>query len=84
MDESISKEFLSSLSKEQLIDIILEQHNQISGLHNQLAALSVKLVELEERLSKNSRNSSKPPSTDGYQKPAPKSTRKKSWRSKRA
>ena len=33
---------------------------------------------MEERNNKNSQNSSKPPSTDGYQKPSPKSLRKPS------
>jgi transposase len=33
---------------------------------------------VEDRLSKNSSNSGKPPSTDGYEKPAPKSRRKRS------
>jgi transposase len=43
-------------------------------------ALEERAGVLEERLAKNSRNSSKPPSTDGFQKPAPKSLREKSAR----
>ena len=37
-----------------------------------------KIKELEARLGKNSQNSSKPPSTDGFKKPPPKSLREKS------
>lgn len=40
--------------------------------------LSERLQQVEDRLSKNSSNSGKPPSTDGYEKPAPKSRRKRS------
>ena len=40
--------------------------------------LSERLQKMEDRLSKNSSNSGKPPSTDGYEKPAPKSRRKRS------
>lgn len=37
-----------------------------------------KIKELEARLGKNSQNSSKPPSSDGFKKPPPKSLREKS------
>lgn len=40
--------------------------------------LSERLQQVEDRLSKNSSNSGKPPSTDGYENPAPKSRRKRS------
>src|SRR5512147_1731862 len=45
---------------------IIEQDAEIAGLKRQLAA--------------SSRNSSKPPSADGLDKPAPKSLRGRSWR----
>jgi transposase len=45
-----------------------------------IAALAGRVAELEARLGKNSRNSSKPPSSDGLGKPAPKSLRKPTGR----
>jgi transposase len=42
--------------------------------------LSDRIQVLEDHLAKNSRNSGKPPSSDGYQKPAPKSLRKRHGR----
>jgi len=45
-----------------------------------IAALAGLVAELEARLGKNSRNSSKPPSSDGLAKPAPKSLRRASGR----
>ena len=42
--------------------------------------LCARVSELEAQLAKNSRNSSKPPSSDGYGKPQPKSRREKSGR----
>lgn len=42
-----------------------------------IGLLVERLQKLEDQLAKNSRNSGKPPSSDGYDKPAPKSLRKR-------
>ena len=63
---------------------LTEQVEQLTALVNELLqkldAAYARIAELEERLNKNSQNSSKPPSSDGYKKPAPKSLRKPSGR----
>jgi transposase len=61
----------SDLSSEQKDALILQ-------LFDQIAQLTDRIKELESQRSKNSRNSSKPPSTDGYGKPKPKNRRTKS------
>ena len=43
-----------------------------------ITQLNQTIQELREQLNKNSKNSSKPPSSDGFKKPAPKSLRKPS------
>ena len=70
---------------DELLEIIKIQQKTIETLTAKLEETNAKLekanariAELEERLHKNSHNSSKPPSTDGYEKPSPKSQRKKS------
>ena len=49
---------------------------QVASANAQIAVLTERIEDLLEQLdkkNKNSRNSSKPPSSDGYSKPAPKS-----------
>ena len=63
---------------EELLAIIKMQQATIEELTEKLAKAEARIAELEEQLHKDSHNSSKPPSSDGYKKPAPKSLRKKS------
>ena len=46
-------------------------------LTDEFKLLAARMQALEDRLAKNSSNSGKPPSSDGYNKPAPKSLRKR-------
>lgn len=59
------------MGKEELIAIILELTSIVKTQAEEIARL-------KEQINKNSRNSSKPPSSDGYKKPQPKSMRQKS------
>lgn len=56
-----------------------EGENAVVSLFEQIAITMTQLAErvqaLEDQLTKNSSNNSKPPSSDGYQKPSPKSLR---------
>jgi transposase len=58
---------------EDLADLALEREEENARLRRRVA-------ELEGQAATNSRNSGKPPSSDGYAKPAPKSLRKKTGR----
>ncbi len=71
MERRLTSKDLATFRKEDLIALLLEQSAII-------AKLTKEIEELKNKLAKNSRNSSKPPSSDGYDKPKPKSQRKKS------
>lgn len=61
----------------------LTRKEAISGIRklvHENQKLKIKVQELEDQIAKNSNNSSKPPSSEGYEKPTPKSRRKKSNR----
>ncbi len=61
-------------------DVVIEHLRLLFVLVDKVEALEAEVASLKEQLNKNSQNSSKPPSTDGFKKPAKKerSLRKKS------
>jgi transposase len=60
--------------------LLAERDAEIAVLGEQLAGLQSQVADLAARVRANSRNSGKPPSSDGLAKPAPKSLRGKSGR----
>jgi transposase len=58
----MSREELMQLDKEEIIDILLSMFSIVQQQAERIA-------ELEAQLNKNSKNSSKPPSSDGFKKP---------------
>ena len=66
---------LSELSHREKDDLIRSLWSMLESQAKQIAALQSQVAELQSKLNKNSRNSSKPPSSDGLNKPAPKSLR---------
>ena len=68
----------SAPSYEELRDEVVSLRAMVIHQAQLIEKLTVEMAELRARLAMNSRNSSKPPSSDGYAKPAPKSRRVRS------
>jgi len=77
-NELVNRAMLEKLDRDQLITLLLAAIERNYLLEQKVIELTERIVELEARLGQNSSNSSKPPSSDGYSKPKPKSQRKKS------
>lgn len=62
-----------------VVELVEGLSAQLADQQEMIASLTARINQLEDRLAKNSRNSSKPPSSDdGISKPKPKSLRRKS------
>jgi transposase len=71
---------LAELDKEVLITIIQALQQQVRTLEEKVAEQAATIQSLQDQLAKNSRNSSKPPSSDGLKKPRTRSLRRKTGR----
>ena len=77
-DNSAMSKFVMP-TREEIHQAYLEGEEAVVALFEEtIGRLAERVQALEDQLAKNSRNSSKPPSSDGLKKPAPRSLRKRS------
>ena len=63
--QEVTPEYINAL-----LQTISRLVDEVTAQKEEIVSLNEKVKELEERLNKNSSNSSKPPSSDGYNKPS--------------
>ena len=63
-----------------LRELLAQRDAEVADLRTLVAELQAQVADLAARVRQNSKNSSKPPSSDGLAKPAPKSLRAKTGR----
>ena len=73
LDNDFKQKLLDKIDA--LTAISVNQTNSINKLSEAVATLTSENTALKEQLNKNSKNSSKPPSSDGFNKPYPKTLR---------
>ena len=73
-------EAIYDAGQETVVHVLLDMDRRIHALEQRVEDLQTQVHQLQDQLAKNSRNRSKPPSTDGFKKPEPKSLREKSTR----
>jgi transposase len=71
---------LERLDKERLISILLALRQRVQELEQTIATQAAEIQELRDQLAKDSRNSGKPPSSDGLKKPRVQNLRRKTGR----
>ena len=74
----MTREELEGRPITELIDLILQQQTLIEQWQARVVELEARVQALADQLAKNSRNSGKPPSSDGLTKPGPRSLRQAS------
>jgi transposase len=78
--DELERSQLAQLDKEELISIVLTLHQQVQELQQTVAEQAAEIQRLRDQLAKNSRNSGKPPSSDGLNKPRTRNLRRKTGR----